>query len=321
VIPLALSYDLRAPSFGASSDELAAAAIEQCEWADKLGFTSVTLLEHHGSDDSYLPSPLVLGAAIAARTTELLLRVVLILPHHHPVCLAEDIAVLDLISRGRVRLVVAAGYRAEEFDMFGVDRRQRPTVMRESVEVLKQAWTGEPFERNGKTIVVRPRPFQRPRPTITMGGASAAAARRAADIADAFSPVQPELCDVYHDELERLGKPVPDGRPRSGGQFPFVHVSDDPDADFELIAPHAIHESNSYHSWAEDPGHTPHRHLTDAASVRSDGRYLVVRPQECVELAAERGMLAFRPLMGGLHPDLAWQSLRLFEREVLPVLR
>ena len=92
-----LRYDLRRPDFcTATNSELADTAIEQCVWADQLGFATVTLSEHHGSPDGYLPSPLVLGAAIAARTQNIrLMFAALIAPLHDPVRLAEDIAYLD----------------------------------------------------------------------------------------------------------------------------------------------------------------------------------------------------------------------------------
>ncbi len=123
-----LRYDLRRPPFAsASAAELAEAALEQCAWADEHGFTSVTLSEHHGSPDGYLPSPLVLAAAIAARTRRL--RIVLaaiVVPLHDPIRLAEDLAVLDVVSGGRIVPVLAAGYVESEFRTFGRRLADRP---------------------------------------------------------------------------------------------------------------------------------------------------------------------------------------------------
>ena len=127
---LSLRYDLRCAPFDATtSAELVATALDQCEWADRLGFAAVTLSEHHGSPDGYLPSPLVFGAAVAARTRNLRIVIAaLIAPLHDPIRLAEDIAVLDVVSNGRVIPVVSGGYVESEFRAFGKrlsDRAQR----------------------------------------------------------------------------------------------------------------------------------------------------------------------------------------------------
>src|SRR5271169_1150584 len=119
-VQLSLKFDLRAPAFGADPADLYAAALDMCSWADAAGFDCVRFLEHHGSDDGYCPSPLVMAAAAAARTSRIRIRVrALILPLHDPLRIAEDAAVVDVISRGRLELVVAAGYVQSEFAMFG----------------------------------------------------------------------------------------------------------------------------------------------------------------------------------------------------------
>ncbi|HEV7679871.1 MAG TPA: LLM class flavin-dependent oxidoreductase [Candidatus Dormibacteraeota bacterium] len=115
---LALKYDLRAPAFGADIDTLYAACLDQCAAADGWGFERVFILEHHGSGDSYCSSPLTLAAAIAARTNRIRISTgALIAPFHHPLRLAEDLAVLDILSGGRLDVVLGAGYLPSEFDM------------------------------------------------------------------------------------------------------------------------------------------------------------------------------------------------------------
>ena len=109
MISLSLAYDMRAPEFGAPPEELYRAALDQCAWADSLGFESVTFMEHHATIDGYLPSPIVMAAAAAARTERMLIRLsVVLLPLYHPLRAAEDLAVLDLIARGRLRITVPA---------------------------------------------------------------------------------------------------------------------------------------------------------------------------------------------------------------------
>ncbi len=228
---LTLAFDMRAPAFGADPVALYRAALEQCAWADSVGFTDALVMEHHASSDGYLPSPIVMGSAIAGVTHTLAIRLCLVLlPLYDPLRAAEDLAVLDLISSGRLRLTVGLGYREEEYEQFDVPMKRRPSLMEEAVETLKLAWTGEPFEYRGRQVRILPRPAQRPRPQIAMGGASPASAKRAARIADLYEPVVPKLYEVYLAELESLGKPAPVVRRHmSVGEDPYVFVADDPD--------------------------------------------------------------------------------------------
>lgn len=322
---LGLRYDLRCAPFDATtSADLMATALEQCEWADRLGFAAVNLSEHHGSPDGYLPSPLVFGAAIAARTRNLRIVIAaLIAPLHDPIRLAEDIAVLDVVSGGRVVPVVSGGYVESEFRAFGKHLSDRARVMEGIVPWLERAWTGEPFEHNGATVRVTPRPVQQPRPPIFMGGGSEVAARRAARYADHFIPTLPEFHTIYREERVKLGKPDPGPPSRTAGNF--LYVAEDPDAAWQRIAPYAMHEMNAYGKWIAEAGTSgPYRPVDDPDALRATGQYRVVTPDELIGIAREMGGLdsiLFHPLMGGMDPELSWASLRLFEAVVLPAIR
>jgi alkanesulfonate monooxygenase SsuD/methylene tetrahydromethanopterin reductase-like flavin-dependent oxidoreductase (luciferase family) len=174
-----LMYDMRAPAFGAPATALYAAALEQCEWADRLGFAEVVLNEHHNTSDGYLPSPRVMAGAIAARTSQLRIHLsALVVTLHDPLHVAEDLAVLDVLSNGRVDVTLGAGYRREEFLMFGTNWKRRPSLMREAVRLMRAAWLGEPFEHNGTTVRVLPRPVQATIPLWLAGSSEGAAQRR-----------------------------------------------------------------------------------------------------------------------------------------------
>src|SRR5919106_2090746 len=148
---LSLRYDLRAPAFGAPAEALYRAALDQCAWAEDHGFAMVSLSEHHGSDDGYCPSPLVMAAAIAGRTRRMrILIAALVLPLYDPIRLAEDLAVLDLASGGRIDLIAGAGYRHEELAMFGRDMDERVALFEEALDVLRAAWSGEEFDFRGR---------------------------------------------------------------------------------------------------------------------------------------------------------------------------
>lgn len=122
-----LRFDFRNPEISATSmADRYQAALEMVEWADGLGCTHVGVSEHHGSSDGYLPSPLPMVAAMAARTTNVRFTVAaLIAPFYDALRLAEDMVVLDNLTRGRVDLIVAAGYVAQEFSMYGVPMSER----------------------------------------------------------------------------------------------------------------------------------------------------------------------------------------------------
>jgi alkanesulfonate monooxygenase SsuD/methylene tetrahydromethanopterin reductase-like flavin-dependent oxidoreductase (luciferase family) len=316
-----LAYDMRAPDFGAKPIDLYAAALDQCAWADKLGCEQISFLEHHASNDGYLPSPIVMAAAVAARTERVLLRVgVMLLPLYDPIRAAEDLAVLDIISKGRLRIIVGAGYREEEYSQFGLSMRNRPSLMERGIDVLKKAWTGEPFEFEGRTVRILPRPVQQPRPAISLGGSSKAAAERAARIADGFDPVSTELHDHYRKTLAELGKPVPPPMLRRV-TYPFLYITHNPDAAWEKIVPHALHETNDYGRWLRGSEYGSFKEISDPDELRKNEQYRVVTPAQCIEIAEREGTLSFKPLMGGLDPAFAWESLHLFEKEVLPALQ
>ena len=117
-------------------------SLEMCAWSETRGCAAAVVSQHHGVDDGYLPSPVPLASAIAARTNTLPISVAaLLLALYEPVKLAEDLAVVDLISRGRVSYVIGIGYRAEEFAMFGVDRRHRAQTIEQRIGILRELWT------------------------------------------------------------------------------------------------------------------------------------------------------------------------------------
>ena len=148
---------------------------------------AAVLSQHHAVEDGYLPSPIPLAAAIAARTTTLPITVAaLLLALYEPVKLAEDLAVVDLISRGRVSYVVGIGYRAEEFAMFGVDRRGRGALVEERIGLLRRLWSGEEVDVDGRPVRVTPLPFTPGGPMLAYGGGTEVAARRAARLGMLF---------------------------------------------------------------------------------------------------------------------------------------
>jgi alkanesulfonate monooxygenase SsuD/methylene tetrahydromethanopterin reductase-like flavin-dependent oxidoreductase (luciferase family) len=326
---ISLRYDLRtAPDSigGVGHDALYRTALDQTRWADRLGIDIVTVSEHHVTEQGFLPSPVVFAAALATATERIAISIAALLaPLHHPVRLAEDLAVLDHLAGGRVSVVLGLGYRPEELALFGVESGNRVALVEECVAVLRQAWTGEPFEFRGQTVTVRPLPLTPGGPMLLLGGSVPASARRAARLGLPFFPSidDPELVRIYSEDNERLGRPpgfcsLPKGPV-------FVHVSDDPERDWDRIAPHALADATTYRSWqAAGNRSIVESQATSVDDLRAEGKYLVLTPDECVALIETydpfQGFV-LHPLMGGIDPDLSWASLELFAAKVLPRVR
>jgi alkanesulfonate monooxygenase SsuD/methylene tetrahydromethanopterin reductase-like flavin-dependent oxidoreductase (luciferase family) len=315
---------MRAPAFGAPAAELYPAAVEQCAIADAAGFDTVFLAEHHGAEDGYCPSPIVLASAIMGRTRRMTVHfsaIVAVL--HNPLRLAEDLAVLDLISGGRVEMTLGIGYRLHEYEMFGVQKSKRVNVLENTIGVLEQAWSGEPFDYQGMTVRILPTPVQKPRPPIYIGGSTEAAAIRAARYGDDFMPATPSLYDIYAEERRRLGRPVTGHRRPKGPLFLFV--TRDPERSWEIVAPHVMYTTNSNAEWAKERGigATPYPPVLDVSELKANPQFAVVTPEDCIDLITAIGPeseITLHPLMGGLAPDVGTAGLELFTTEVLPEL-
>src|ERR1700722_6111085 len=145
--------------------------LDMAAWSESRGCIAAVLSEHHAVDDGYLPSPVTLAAAIAARTSTMAINAAaVLLAFYEPVKLAEDLAVVDLLSRGRVSYVVGIGYRNEGFDMFGVDRRGRGQLVEARIRLLQRLWSGEEVEFDGRRARVTPLPFTPGGPMLAYGG-------------------------------------------------------------------------------------------------------------------------------------------------------
>jgi hypothetical protein len=248
----------------------------------------------------------------------------LVITFYQPIKLAEDLAVLDITSGGRLRMTCGMGYRPREFDMFGVDITTRLKTYLAKIRILEQAWSGQPFEFEGKTVQVAPTPLQKPGPQIIMGGSTEQSAERAARLGYYYMPGFPPHFEHYKEALRKLGKPEPAPLPNQGPNF--LYLTDVADRDWPLVGPYALYLMNSYAQWNAErgTGATMYSPLDDLEAARKNPIFQFVNSQQCVEYAKSlgpHGELTFQPLFGGLPPELAWKSLRMFERETLPMLR
>jgi alkanesulfonate monooxygenase SsuD/methylene tetrahydromethanopterin reductase-like flavin-dependent oxidoreductase (luciferase family) len=319
-IQTTVSFDMRAPGFGTPTRELYATALDMAAFADDIGVDRIGLMEHHGSDDGYLPQPFVLGGGIAARTKKLSLMLgAVILPLHDPVAVAEQIAILDLMSNGRLNVIFGAGYVPSEFAMFKVSLRDRGALLDRGIDIILRALKGEQFEADGRQISVRPLPIQRPQDIILVGGGVEASAKRAARFGLGFAPMRPDLLPVYEAQCRALGREPGRQLGPSPGLPMSIHLSEDPDRSWALLEDHALHVVTAYAKWAEQEkqSNSPFKGLLNRQALRQSGLFAVWTPDELVEktgLIAENGSFGFQPLLGGLSPEEGWKSLELLKK-------
>ncbi|HYC49431.1 MAG TPA: LLM class flavin-dependent oxidoreductase [Burkholderiales bacterium] len=162
---------MQSPS-GRSSEEIYARGVEQAQAAEALGFRNVWLGEHHFSTYGYLSRPLQLATYIAAKTTRLRIgTAVIVVPLHHPLLIAEEVAMLDILSNGRADVGLGRGYQRYEFERLGLQLDSGGQRWEESLDILMKAFEGKTFSYDGKLFqipetTIYPKPVQTPHPPI-----------------------------------------------------------------------------------------------------------------------------------------------------------
>jgi alkanesulfonate monooxygenase SsuD/methylene tetrahydromethanopterin reductase-like flavin-dependent oxidoreductase (luciferase family) len=311
-----LRFDMRAPDWAAPATALYTAAIDMCAWAETRGAILTVLSEHHGADDGHLPTPLILASAIAARTKQLAILLAAVpIPLWDPIRLAEEMTVLDLISRGRVSYVFGVGHRSEEYDHFGLDITTRGRVADEMLAMLGRLVRGEPVEYHGRRVRVTPPCGSTTGPLMMIAGGSKAAARRAATYGLGFisQTDSPGLQEYYDSQCRAAGHepgivqfPVP-GAPTT------VFVADDVDQAWEVLGPHLLHDAVTAASYR--PHDDSVASITRADNVtalrEAEGPYRVFTLEEATDYIRSGRPLPLHPLCGGIPPEVAWHHLEL----------
>ncbi|MES5817316.1 LLM class flavin-dependent oxidoreductase [Streptomyces sp. RG80] len=297
------------------------AALEMAAYADEHGITTVQTEEHHGVANNWLPSPFAFAGAVFGATRRIAVTVSAIIgPLHDPLRLAEEIAVLDLLSGGRLVTVAGIGYRPEEYAQFDVDWKRRGKLQDELLETLLKAWTGEEFEYRGRTVRVTPRPCTDPHPLLLVGGSSRAAARRAARLGLPFFPSAhlPELEAYYKERLVEYGTEGWTMMPAA--ETPLLHIAENPEEVWESYGSCFLHEARTYASWQSgDIRSAVKSAATSVDELRAEGVYRILTPEQCLDQGLDN--LVLHPLAGGMPPAEGWRSLRLFAERVLPALK
>jgi alkanesulfonate monooxygenase SsuD/methylene tetrahydromethanopterin reductase-like flavin-dependent oxidoreductase (luciferase family) len=298
------------------------AVLEQVELVEALGYDYVLLTEHHFLSDGYMPSMMPMLAAFAMRTSSIGIGTnVLLLPLHHPIRVAEDAAVVDLLSGGRFVLGIAAGYRPQELAAFGVDPADRGRLMEEGVTTIRRAWS-EPDPQNDREVYPKPAHAV----PIWMGGFSRPAIARAVRLGDAYmiggkAVVSDGPYQTYREELERQGK-TPDEVPLIGNRV--VHVAESDARAWAEAGEALLYQHNSYASWFAAASDKRGLGMASSVSELPADDYIVGSPETCRQRIASYQQelnveaMTFNAHIVGTSLETARRSLDLFAKEVMP---
>lgn len=296
--------------------------------AEEAGFDNVWLTEHHFADDGWLPSVVPVAAALLARTKKLRIGTgIAIAPFYDPIRLAEDAAVLDIISGGRFDLGLAIGYRSEEFRAFGIPRSQRVKRLEEVVEVVRRSWSDDALSFSGNfykytSVNVTPKPATSV--PIHIGGIVETATKRAATIGDGFLSSGTVPLDVLGERVQYLREATV-GRPFEMGISKYGFVWHDSDEAWNIYRPGYMYDQQQYADWyADDQVEGLYRERRKQADEVMRESALCGDPDEVIR--AIEGMrsalgdfnLAIRLWVPGIDQKKAEEAVRLFGREVIP---
>jgi len=308
---------------------------EQIEHAEQLGLDLCWFTEHHFIADGYLPNFVPVAAAAASRTTRMRFSTdICLLPFRHPIRLAEDLAILDNISNGRMELGAGMGYAAHEFQGFDIPISRRVSLTEETLQVLQLAWGGEAFNFEGKryrfsNLRVTPDPVQQGGPPLWLAATSPAGAQRAAAFGTHLLPQGPKSLTI-DPWIDAVG----DISDRRVGLIRGVFVTDDPDREWEPVAAAERYRRDVYVGLIK--ASQDHKSEVASRSVSKEARppiplnplvWTVGTADHCVaelqELITSNGITDLVTWGGppGLAPSVMNDSLTKFARDVIPRLR
>lgn len=265
MIRFSIGYTLQNPQkWHQPWNELYEAVLEQAVLAEELGFDRISLSEHHFVDDGYLPSAIPIAAAIAARTKYIGIGTsIIILPFYHPILLAEQCSLVDILSNGRLSIGIGAGYKVDEFEGFGTPKNRRRTLMEEGLQILTKCWTEEEFSFKGehydiKNVRCTPKPLQKPHPPVWIGARSDAATTRAARMGFHLMPLRGRRQhQLYQDKLREFGRDPADFRINRTWNCYVLGANEDSSVVHADLLEQHIYRMELYHKWlssaADDP--------------------------------------------------------------------
>jgi alkanesulfonate monooxygenase SsuD/methylene tetrahydromethanopterin reductase-like flavin-dependent oxidoreductase (luciferase family) len=248
-------YDFRNPAqWRRPWAEYYAEVLDVIVWSEQAGFANAWVPEHHLADDGYMPSPLITLAAIAGRTKTLKLGGgIALAPLYHPVRFAEDCAVLDIISNGRVEMGIGIGYRTREMAAYGVDKTTRGRLCDEWLEIVTRLWAGETVDFEGRFFNIKGAKVMPPAPRgripLYIGGLTEKALARSAKYGDGYLGDE-GVCELYAQKVAEQGKDIAMDSIRLIGMMTMI--AEDKEQAFEELAPCYHYINNSYGEWFKE---------------------------------------------------------------------
>jgi probable F420-dependent oxidoreductase len=314
-------------------------ALEEVILGEELGFDSVWMEEHHGIKNHYWPSPLMVLAGFATRTERVLLGTdVLVLPFYHPAVVAEQAAMLDVMSNGRAVLGVAIGYRPDEFALFDAQFERRGARFEEQLKIIRRLWRedgvtfeGEFYKLQGATI--EPKPIQAGGPPIWIGGWGPLGLKRAARDGDAWVPgptarLEKLLSarDTYREELRAVGtqpNQVPTPLTRE------VVIAETEQKALQLAERHLMVNYREEYGggWGHPLIGKEDKTAVDQFEAIAHDRFVIGTPDQCIRHIQrfretfEADHFICRLYFPGMPHDHIMQELRMMASEVFPAFR
>ena len=294
--------------------------LERIVEAERLGADAVWLTEHHFFEDGYLPQCWTFAAAIAARTTSIRIgTAVALLPLHAAIETAEQIAVVDVLSDGRVEPGFGVGYRKPEYLAFGGDFRHRYGVYGDRIRELRQLWGEEP----GAERRVTPAPVQ-PRMPMWGGFGGPMGARLAGRLGLGLQSIEADLLADYRRGLEHGGHEPQ--LARMGGHVEFL-LADDPDRAWSQVKQHVLYRWNSYNRYMYEGTSRESSPPVVGEDEAIGGRIEIGTPEQIAATIRDRiAGLPVTDLWGwsdvpGMPDDLVDRHLELTFTRLAPLLR
>lgn len=300
--------------------------VSNAQLCDKLGYDSVWVNEHHVTGDLYFP-PLILLSVLAMKTRRVKLGAFIITPFYHPLELAEQLATVDLLSKGRVVFGPVAGYRREEFEAYGVPLKKRALRMEETIELVKMFWTQDYVNYRGRcftlsNVVSLPKPLQTPHPPIWVGAMYERGVKIAAKLGDGWVahlaltplPIVVNQIKIYRETLKSIGKDI---SKQTIASIAYLSIDNDSTIACDRAQTYMASSISTYLKWGLKG---------ESLKFLSDSRFIIGDPDECIRRIEEIRRIGITYLIlrvgyKGMKPLEVENTIYLFGKKVLPYFK
>ncbi len=325
------------PPSGANMATVIDEIIAEAQAAEASGWDGCFMTEHHQQEDGYLPNPLLLAGLVGMKTERIKVGTcVLLMPIHHPVHVAEDCAVIDQATKGRLVLSIGVGYQPHDFEAFGIPVTERASRTEEGIEIIRKSWAGERFSFEGKHFqyrdtLITPSPSQKPGPPIWMASWTPVGLRRAGRLADGWIADPVQSLSVIKDYATRYRAAA-----EKAGRKPYICLMRDAIVADSMAAAAAASEPTMYthRFYFEYNAYIPDEHIKDVKTPEeltfekaAKDRLIVGSPEDCLEqlqmwkeaIQPDYLIMRFRQPGGPSH-EKTLQAIRTFGEKVIPKL-